>query len=752
MKIVNQEDSVMINKSALDRGLFTSTYYKSYRDQCSKNHSTGEEEVFTKPDPSTTAHMKPYNYAKLGEDGLVPLNTHVDGNDVLIGKVMPHKVQGAIHPRDTSHIMKATDEGNVDMNYIGTNADGYKFAKVRLRKYRKPMIGDKCACYTKDHEVLTTNGWVSVAELTLQHKVASLVNGELVYQQPSHLQAYDFKGKMYEVKSNHVDLCVTPNHRMWVRPKYPNAPYRVELAEDVYGRRLKYKKNVDVWRPDYNNENMPWCLKLNSNSTKVTHFRFEAYTDGNGKYHPEIEIDIDSWLTFYGVYIAEGTVAPYSISYAANKPRVQRALDEASRVSGWNITKNMDKGEPVKWQLWNTYAVRLIGPGHIAITKRLHDWVYWLDREQCKKLIHAMCLGDGGMMENGTWRYYTSSTGLADDFQRLCLHAGFSCNKRLKTEKGTFNASLYALNGKDSYANADYWVLTIITSQNEPIVNKWLRTKPLQDKWVNFDDKVYCCTVPEGDGVIYVRRNGTPIWCGQSRSAQKGTIGMIYNHQDMPFAKTGIVPDIIMNPHAIPSRMTIGQLMECIMGKACCHIGSLGDSTPFNDCTVEGIASVLEKSGMERYGNEILYNGRTGEMIQTEIFIGPTYYQRLKHMVQDKAHVRGSNGPVVLMTRQPAEGRARNGGLRFGEMERDAIVAHGASAFLKERMQDTSDNYRVFICRQCGLICTANPEKKIYKCTNCKNCADITQVRIPYSMKLLIQELMTMSVAPRMIV
>ena len=121
-------------------------------------------------------------------------------------------------------------------------------------------------------------------------------------------------------------------------------------------------------------------------------------------------------------------------------------------------------------------------------------------------------------------------------------------------------------------------------------------------------------------------------------------------------------------------------------------------------------------------------------------------------MVSDKSHSRGSNGPIVLLTRQPAEGRARNGGLRFGEMERDAIVAHGASAFLKERMLDVSDNFRVFICRQCGLICTANPDKNIFKCTACKNNADITQVRIPYAMKLLIQELMTMGVAPRITV
>ncbi len=164
---INQEDSVMINKSALDRGLFTSTYYKSYRDQCSKNHSTGEEEIFTKPDPSTTAHMKPYNYDKLGEDGFVPKNTYVDGNDVLIGKVMPHKIHGQIHPRDTSHSMKANDEGYIDMNYEGINSEAYKFAKVRLRKYRKPVVGDKVASRFKRVSVRISK--IRASSVMLQH-------------------------------------------------------------------------------------------------------------------------------------------------------------------------------------------------------------------------------------------------------------------------------------------------------------------------------------------------------------------------------------------------------------------------------------------------------------------------------------------------------------------------------------------------------------------------------------------------------
>jgi DNA-directed RNA polymerase beta subunit len=514
----NQEDSIMVNQSALDRGLFTSTYYKAMRDVCSKNHSTGEEEIFA--NPSNMTSTKPYSYNKLNDDGFISKNTYVNGNDVIVGKIMPKKVNGVITYQDNSLSMKSNDDGYVDMNYSGINSDGYKFCKIRIRKNRKPEIGDKCA----------------------------------------------------------------------------------------------------------------------------------------------------------------------------------------------------------------------------------------------------------------------------------------SC------------------------------------------------------------------------------------------SAQKGTIGMIYRHQDMPFTKDGIVPDIIMNPHAIPSRMTMAQLMECIMGKAGCHIGAFGDATPYNDCCVENIAKVLELSGMERYGNEILYNGRTGEQIHTEIFIGPTYYQRLKHMVSDKVHCltadhevlttegwkyipevnmndkvailkegklvyehplqihhypdykgkmyriqntsidlnvtanhrmyvkvdnkyllekaenivgkrvtycndkeefivndnkiddelydyegavyclsvsteifmvrrngksvwtgnsRGSNGPIVMLTRQPSEGRARSGGLRLGEMERDCFLSHGTANFLAERMLHVSDNYRVFICKKCGLHANVNTDKNIYNCKYCKNTTDIAQVRMPYAFKLLNQELYTMNIMMR---
>ena len=755
----NQEDSVMINKSALDRGLFTSTYYKVFRDQCTKNHSSGEEEIFI--NPKDLCSGKPYSYSKLSDDGFIPKNTYVDNGDIIVGKVMPRKMSGKNTYQDNSIYMKSNDDGYIDMNYVGTNSEGYKFCKIRIRKNRKPEIGDKLACYSPDHQYLTTEGWIPVSELTLNHKVASLVNGKLLYQNPIELHEYDYEGKMYSVKNNHTDLLVTPNHRMYYRCIQANAKYQVKKAEEIYHTKYKVKKNVDGWSPDYSQE-LPECLILNEDRTKITHFKFEGYTDGNGKYIEPMIVDIDTWITIYGIYIAEGSVSNiFHIRIAANKPRVQEALDRVVKKSNLKMSKTLSKGEYVAWNINHSHMARCIGTGHVAITKTLQDWVWHLNREQADLLVKSMCLGDGGMMENGTWRYYTSSDKLADDFQRLCLHAGSSCNKLLKTPKGTRNTSLEILNNMDrpSYTNADYWVLTIITSQNEPIVNKnkLAESHPnfkdfvFQDEYVDYKGKVYCCSLEKGDGIVYIRRNGRPVWCGQSKSAQKGSVGMIYEHKDMPFTKDGIVPDIIINPHAIPSRMTMAQLMECIMGKVGCFVGAYGDATPFSGCTVEDIAKNLEKTGLERYGNEIMYNGRTGEQIKTEIFIGPTYYQRLKHMVTDKIHSRGSNGPIVMLTRQCSEGRARGGGLRLGEMERDCFIGHGSALFLKEKMLDCADNYRVFICKDCGMIATVNPDKNIYKCNYCKNATDIVQIRIPYAFKLLTQELGTMNVNMRYI-
>jgi DNA-directed RNA polymerase II subunit RPB2 len=233
-----------------------------------------------------------------------------------------------------------------------------------------------------------------------------------------------------------------------------------------------------------------------------------------------------------------------------------------------------------------------------------------------------------------------------------------------------------------------------------------------------------------------------------SRHGQKGTVGMVYNQEDMPFTKDGITPDIIINPHAIPSRMTIAQLLECILGKTCSVLGCQGDATPFNKNNIYDFIQKLYDCGFEGKGNEVLYNGISGEQIKTSIFMGPTYYQKLKHMSADKIHSR-AGGPVVSMTRQPAEGRSSNGGLRFGEMERDCMISHGSVFFMKERLMDVSDAYEIYTCSKCNMICVGNHKENIFECKRCNNYGQFNYIKIPYSCKLLFQELMSMSIGPR---
>jgi DNA-directed RNA polymerase II subunit RPB2 len=233
-----------------------------------------------------------------------------------------------------------------------------------------------------------------------------------------------------------------------------------------------------------------------------------------------------------------------------------------------------------------------------------------------------------------------------------------------------------------------------------------------------------------------------------SRHGQKGTIGNIIPEENMPFTANGLKPDIIINPHAIPSRMTIAQLKETLLGKVLLELGLFGDGTSFGDFEISTIIDKLNDLGYESKGNELMYNALTGEQLTMNIFIGPAFYQRLKHMVNDKQHSR-SIGPMVNLTRQPAEGRSRDGGLRFGEMERDCMISHGASRFTKGRIYDASDAFSVFVCNKCGMIASFNNKEHIHYCNTCSNRNDFKYVELPYACKLMFQELITMNVAPR---
>ena len=290
-------------------------------------------------------------------------------------------------------------------------------------------------------------------------------------------------------------------------------------------------------------------------------------------------------------------------------------------------------------------------------------------------------------------------------------------------------------------------------------------------------DKTFITEGEEGERIakVRIREERIPFLGDKmaSRAGQKGTIGMVIPECDMPFTKDGLRPDLIINPHAIPTRMTIGQLVECIIGKASVYYGAFSDCTAFvnKGSKIEVFENILAKAGFHSQGNEALYNGMTGEQIETSIFMGPTYYMRLKHMVKDKINYR-ARGPNTALTHQPVSGRANDGGLRIGEMERDSIISHGISNFLQESMMERGDKYHIAVCNQSGMIAVYNPAKNLFMSPaidgplsfttsddgNSMYINDITRfgrtfsiVSIPYTLKLLMQELQTINMQMRII-
>ena len=970
----NQEDSIIMNKTSVDRGLFQSTYYRTFKEQNNKNHSTGEEEFFCKPNPANTMNIKPHNYNKLSADGFVPENTYVESGDVIIGKCMPQKTVNVIKNKDASVALKNNENGYIDKNFcndanhMNVNGDGYTFAKIRVRSERVPCIGDKF-CVPGYTEVMCIDplsdrvAWRRIDQITVGTKVLQLnpLTNIASFEPVQNLYVFNNGGNMYKLTGEHIDLMVTEDHKMFVANGSKAA---LIAARDLLGTETYYRGASGV---------------IYSSSMAM---------DCNLAY-------------IYGLYMCKGST------------------DMDGNVNICNTNRGRDTLDILKIGYSIDNAGRFISFNSTQIRDLFRESYEILPCVMASKSVAAAFL-DGFFMDGSMENQVTGEFN-ACFLQLVALQVGLGLSV-----KQSGRAHTVTLLSSPFIKCDEYTLSTTI-----------------------YDKRVYCLEVPSH--VFLVRTNGKAIWTGNSsRHGQKGTVGMLYTHEDMPFTSSGLVPDIIMNPHAIPSRMTIAQLMECIMGKACCTEGCYGDASPFTGLTVAEIAKVLQKHGLEPHGNEVMYNSRTGEQMQTAIFIGPTYYQRLKHMVNDKVHClkpshevltdkgwkfynmlevddkiatlqdgklvyaraynkmwfqnyrgkmyhvknsqvdldvtsghrmfvskfdkelcrwsdhilytaesiykthvcykknaewihkdynltdawivffgiwiesgwldkdksvrlwfdkkrtlntitesvigigyheyideidlntviirsenlynmmneldkirlpdwvwelsqkqartlcntmlsnkesyytkhnsmadafmrlclhagwagtkhtryskhhqykvtvikeddyiythredesmyhyegpvwclevpgevfyvrhngkacwtgnsRSSCGPVVLLTRQPAEGRARDGGLRLGEMEVECNWAHGISSFLKERFMECSDNYRVFICKKCGMISNVNPEKNIYSCKMCRNNTMFSEIRIPYAAKLLFQEVNTMSIGTKFI-
>jgi hypothetical protein len=352
-----------------------------------------------------------------------------------------------------------------------------------------------------------------------------------------------------------------------------------------------------------------------------------------------------------------------------------------------------------------------IEPEMIRSARWFFPWVWDLPCHLSKSILSGLRFADGCEKSDRNW-IYTSSMRFRDEIMRLALHSGYSTNFKMLYATGDNRGSIGG--GPPIIARHDSWLISYTDMQkfSEPILYAKRDIKVRK-----YNGLTWCVEMPHGFIITRrVVRNET----GNVRQASR--------------------PIIVKN--CIPSRMTINQLMECVLSKSCSMEGNFGDATPFtsngNNISDE-ICDRLMRNGYERHGWETLYNGMTGEPMDAKIFIGPTYYQRLKHLVSDKIHARAL-GYVTTLTRQPLEGRSRDGALRAGEMERDNLIAHGITKFLNERLFTQSDPYQIVVCSKCGNFSTT-----IEECRGC-NTDDVKRINMPYAAKLLFQELQSMGI------
>ena len=743
----NQEDSVLINKGSIDRGLFLATIYHTEKDE--DKNIIRDEIIRCKPDPTKTKGIKFGNYDKLNPHGFIPENELVENRDVIIAKTIPIKENRndptkTIKYEDQSKTFRTTEETYIDKNYTGRNGDGYNFAKVRVRVLRKPVFGDKF-CSLPTQQILTDHGWMDIQYVDItKHKVCSIgTDGNMCYEYPTAKFEYDHNDKMYSIKNKQIEIVCTLNHKLYVQKRY-GKNYELIKAEDVMGKMVRFQKSLENAYPD-----IP-TIRIG-----------------------DVNYDMDAWLQFVGMFISDGHCDKNckGIYISALK---DRKVDFNKQILD-NLEIGYSYQEQGKFFISGVKYLNIFEEinksNQGALNKKLPDYVWNLSKRQSIVLLEALLQGDGSTMkykdEDEFSRYGTISIQLANDISRLAVHCGWSGIIKIAEEPtgiariGKRNLGSRAGTEVCVTQKHTYYKVSIIRKQNQPWINK-KKNESNKEELIDYNGKVYCIEMPSSHTYYMRESQHSPslIIGNSSRHGQKGTVGNIIPECDMPFTKEGLRPDIIINPHAIPSRMTIGQLKETLLGKVLLELGLFGDGTSFGNLDIKTITTELQKLGYESYGNELLYNGLTGEQLETNIFIGPVFYQRLKHMVNDKQHSR-SIGPMVNLTRQPAEGRSRDGGFRIGEMERDVMLAHGMSRFCRERLYDVSDKYSVHVCKKCGMVAPfndgnknrmyANADFTIHLCKTCNNKTEFAKVEIPYAYKLMAQELQTINVVPRII-
>lgn len=492
VKFVNQEDSLVISQGAVDRGLFNGCKFTYIKDELE------QREEFGNPDAATTSDIKSGSYSKL-KDGIIKVGTKVNKGDAIIGKYMrvPKTADNDLTMSDRSTIYKENEEAIVHDVIVDRNEEDERFCKVSMRKVRPVAIGDKF-CLTGDHEILTTNGWKNITKVTINDCVATL-NQEtkhIEFQNPTDIPTFNHNGQMYSIQARGVDLVTTLNHKMYIR--YRNTDYKLEESKNIQRQKVYYKKDGIN---DINDT-------LNFTLPSVIHLRPENM--GDIVYEKKI-INMDSWLVFLGIYLAEGLVdSSKCVRIAIHKDRVKTKLEEVLPNLGYE--NKIYENEPNYMYIRNLQLSNYMMQFGKSFNKFIPNWCYTLSKRQSALLLNGLLLGDGYYdKRHSSWEYYTGSKKLADGVQILAFMSGQTAQMSIKNIKGE---EVYIKGIKTIRQSNQYRIyISNYKLNKEPIVGG----ATTDEKLIDFNGKVYCITVP--NHVFLTRRNFTYVWTGNSSRA-----------------------------------------------------------------------------------------------------------------------------------------------------------------------------------------------------------------------------------------
>jgi hypothetical protein len=535
-----------MNQSAIDRGMFRSTSYKKHMTTIAKNQSTSQDDLFIRPDRSKVAGMRHGTYEKLNDRGYAPEETKIENGDIILGKVSPIQPVGTSNKtfKDNSEAYKAGVPGHVDRVWSGIyNHEGYEMRKMRTRSERIPHIGDKM-CFKNNTEVLTYGGWKNITKITKKDKIATLVDNKyLKYEKPIGVYNFDYNGYMYKLKSQQVDLDVTLDHELYIQ-KRDRKNFELVQAKDVYGKRVRFKKN---------------CVNENK--------------DVNELVLEKKMFDYDAVLQLLGLWVSDGYIEnPSALIFAFGKGRKIKFLQDICIKLNLDIKSDKNKDTQLNdiglgmrhivrcQELVNYFSPLDVG----ALNKFLPDFVWNLSQRQSMVLLDALINGDGHINKHTSSKcYYTSSKQLADDVMRLAIHCGWSAGIKIARKEGTE----WKIKGRSGTLNADSLVIGINMKKNTPQINHGHvhEQNGQSEKIYKYKGKVYCLEVPSH--VLMIRHNKKNVFVGNcSRHAQKGTIGITLPCADMPFTNEGLQPDIIMNPNAINISCRVSARITLVSG------------------------------------------------------------------------------------------------------------------------------------------------------------------------------------------